>query len=205
MITPKITRMKRSYETRGSAPKRTKLKPSPKHNDCPEGSAFLFVSDKRHKIKVLFDSGSNIFLLNQKTAQSLKIPYEIREIPLQITAFNGKISSTRGTYFSHLIKLEIGNNGHTSMVSCEIADTGKYEMIIPFGWWHQEHLIKNIRTPSQWRFEHATCMNHVEVEGIADMFKWDETVAFHENATMIARIGATKEKEVELEIGRAHV
>ena len=31
------------------------------------------------------------------------------------------------------------------------------------------------------------------------MFEWDETVAFDENATMIGRIGATKEKEIELD------
>ena len=85
------------------------------------------------------------------------------------------------------------------MVSCKIADAGKYDMIIPYGWWHQEHPIKNIETPSQWRFEHAKCMNHIEDEGIADMFEWDETVAFDENPTIIGRIGATKEKEVELE------
>ena len=60
--------MKRSYETRGPAPKQTKIKPNTKHYDCPERCALLFVSDKRHKIKVLLDSGSNIFLLNQKTA-----------------------------------------------------------------------------------------------------------------------------------------
>ena len=83
------------------------------------------------------------------------------------------------------------------MVSCEIADAGKYDMIIPLGWWHQDHPIKNIETPSQWRFEHANCMNHVEDEGIADMFEWDETVACDEDATMIGRIGATKVKEVE--------
>ena len=41
-------------------------------------------------------------------------------------------------------------------------------------------------------------MNHAEDAGIADMFEWDETVAFDEKATMIGRIGATKEKEVEL-------
>ena len=33
----------------------------------------------------------------------------------------------------------------------------------------------------------------------ADMFEWDKTVAFNENAAMIGRIGATKEKEVELD------
>ena len=85
------------------------------------------------------------------------------------------------------------------MVCCKIAEAGKYDMIIPFGWWHQEHPIKNIETPSQWRFEHANCRNHIQDERIADMFEWDETVAFDENATMIGRIGATKEIEVELE------
>ena len=154
---------------------RTKLKPSPKHYDCLEGSAFLFISDKRHKIRVLLDSGSNIFLLNQKTARSLKIPYEIRETPLQITAFNGEGSATGGKYYSHSIKLEIRTNRHTSIVYCEIADAGKYDIIIPFGWWHQEHPIKNIETPAQWRFEHANCINHVEDERIADMFEWDDT------------------------------
>ena len=111
--------------------------------------------------------------------------------------FNGEISSTGGKYYSYAIKLEIGVNGHASLVSCEIADAGKYEMIIPFRWWHQEHPIKNIEKPSEWRFEHKNCMNHVEDEGIADLFEWDETIAFDENATMIGRIGATKEKEVE--------
>ena len=42
-------------------------------------------------------------------------------------------------------------------------------------------------------------MNHVEDEGIADMIEWDEIVACDENATIIGRIRATKEKEVELD------
>ena len=42
-------------------------------------------------------------------------------------------------------------------------------------------------------------MNPVEDEGIADMGEWDATVAFYENATMIGKIGATKDKEVELD------
>ena len=85
------------------------------------------------------------------------------------------------------------------MISCEIADTGKYRMIIPLGWWRQEHPIKDIETPLLWRLEHANCMNHVEDQGIADIFEWDETIAFDENAPMTGRIGATKEKEVELD------
>ena len=81
----------------------------------------------------------NIFLLNQKTARAIKVPYEIRENPSKNKAFNGEISSRGGKYYSPPIKLEIRTNGHTSIVSCEIADAGKYNMIIPFGWWHLEH------------------------------------------------------------------
>ena len=57
------------------------------------------------------------------------------------------------------------------MIFCEMVDAGKYDMIITFGWWHQEHPIENIETPFQWRFEHANCMDHVQDEGIMGMFE----------------------------------
>jgi len=85
------------------------------------------------------------------------------------------------------------------MVSCEIAHVGKYDMIIPFGWWHHEHPTKNIETPEKWCFEHTKCVEHVQDEGIADMFEWDDTVAFDEEARMIGRIGSTRHEEVQLE------
>ena len=66
-------------------------------------------------------------------AQKIKVPYNTRKVPLQITAFNGETSVTGGKYYTHLIKLEIGKNSHTTMVSCEIANARKYDMIIPFG------------------------------------------------------------------------
>ena len=194
-----ITTMKRVYETRGPRPKRRKNKPSPQHYEGPEGNATLVISDKRHKIKVLLDSGSNIFLLNQNTARTLKVPYEIRENPLKITPFNGEVTSTGGKYNSHGIQLEIGTNGHTTMVSCEIPDPGKYHMITTFGWWHHEHPIKNIETPEQWSFEKSKCVEHVQDEGIADMFEWDETVAFDEEAAIIGRIETRRHENVQLE------
>jgi len=194
-----VTTMKRVYETRGPGPKRTKIKPNPQHYECPEGNAILVISDKRHKIRVLLGTGSYLFLLNQNTARTLKVPYEIRDNTLKITAFNGEVSSTRGKYYSHPIQLEIGTNGHTTIVSCEIADAGKYDMIIQFGWWHHEHPIKNIETSEKWCFEHTKCVEHVQDEGIADMFESDETVAFDEEARMIGRIGSTRHEEVQLE------
>ena len=52
------------------------------------------------------------------------------------------------------------------MVSCEIANAGKYDMIIPFGWWHEEHPIKNIANSEKWSFEDQKCVSHVEDEGV---------------------------------------
>jgi len=101
--------------------------------------------------------------------------------------------------YSHPIQLEIGTNGHTPMVSCEIAAVGKYDMIIHFRWWHHEHPIKNIETQEKWCFEHPKCVEHVQDEGVADMFEWDEIVAFNEEARMIGRIGSTRQEEVQLE------
>jgi len=191
--------MKRVYETRGPGPKRTKIKSNPQHYECPKGNAILVISDKRHKFRVLLDSGSNIFLLNQNTARTLKVRYEIREKLRKITAFNGEVFSTGGKYYSHLIQLEIDTNGHTTMVSSEIADAGKSDMIIVFGWCLHEHPIKNIETPEKWSFEHTRCVEHVQDKGIAEMFEWDETVAFDEEARMIGRIRFTRHEEVQLE------
>jgi len=144
-----IPTIKRVHETRGPGPKRKKYNSSPQHYNCPEGNAFLLTSDKWYKIKVLLDSGSNIFLVNQNTTPTLKVPYEIRENLVKITAFNGEVSSTGGKYYSHPIQLEIGTNGDRTMVSCKVADVGKYDMIIPFRWWHHEHPIKKSETPEK--------------------------------------------------------
>jgi len=85
------------------------------------------------------------------------------------------------------------------MGSCEIVDEGKYDMIIPFGWWHHEHPIKDIEAPKKWCFENTKCLEHVQDEGIAEMFEWDKTVAFDEKARMIGRIGSTRQVEIQLE------
>jgi len=85
------------------------------------------------------------------------------------------------------------------MVSNEIADAGQSDMIIPFGWWHDEHLIKTIETPEKWCFEHTKCVEHIQDEGIPDMFEWDERVACDQEARTIGRIGSTRQEEVRLE------
>jgi len=105
----------------------------PKHYACPEGKAFIEIKGGKHTINVLLDSGSNIFLINQDTARRLEIPTTARDSPLKITTFDGQTVPTGGTFYTHPILPEIGANGHRSMISCEIAMAGRYDLIIPFG------------------------------------------------------------------------
>ena len=124
----------------------------PKHYACPQGKAFIEVLRRTHVISVLLDSGSNIFLMNQNTARRLEILTEARDSPLKITNFNGETAPTGGIFYTHPILLKIGANGHRSIISCEIANAGRHDLIIPFGWWHNEHPLKNIADPSKWAF-----------------------------------------------------
>ena len=48
-------------------------------------------------------------------------------------------------------------------------------------------------------FEDQKCLSHVEDEGIADMFEWDENVAFEEGATYIGKIASTRNNAIQLE------
>ena len=69
-----------------------------------------------------------------------------------------------------------------------MASAGKYDLIIPFGWWHKEHPISNIDNPTEWNFGAQCCLGHVEEKRIGGMFEWDETVAFDEEAQYVGRI-----------------
>jgi len=87
--------------------------------------------------------------------------------------------------YTHPCLLEIGANGHRSIISCEIANAGRYDLIIPFGWWHDEHPLNNIANPSKWVFEEAKCHAHIEDEVVGELFKWDSTVAYDEEAQYV--------------------
>jgi len=107
------------------------LKPS--HYECPEGPAFIEAAGKRIRIGLLLHSGSNIFLINKDLVEHFDISYEICQNALNILAFDGEVNPSGGKHFTHPILLEIGNNGHRTSISCEVAVAGKYDLIIPFG------------------------------------------------------------------------
>jgi len=162
--------------------------PKPAHYESPEGPAFIEAAGKRIRIRVLLDSGSNIFLINKDLVKHFNIPYETCQKALNILAFDGAVNSSGGKHFTHPILPEIGKNGHRMHISCEVATAGKYDLIIPFGWWYKEHPIANIDEPQSWTFTERCCLGHVEDEGIGGMFEWDETVAFDKEAQYVGRI-----------------
>ena len=137
--------------------------------------------------------------MNQNTAQRLEMPTQARDSLLKITTFDGETAPTGGIFYTHPILREIGANGHRSMISCENANAGSYDLIIPFAWWHNEHPLKNIADPSKWAMEETRCQAHIEDEAVADMFESDETVAYDEEAQYVGRIEREEEGAVQLE------
>ena len=109
-------------------------RPKQKDYEYPEGHAYIETIKGHTRIKVLLDSGSNIFLINQNLVKHLLIPYETRQTALPILTFEGTNASYGGKHYAHPILLEIGRNGHQSHISCEITSAGKNDLIIPFGW-----------------------------------------------------------------------
>ena len=71
-------------------------------------------------------------------------------------------------------------------------------MIIPFGWWHQEHQIKNIADPNTWCFHDSYCQCYLipEDEGIS--VEWDEDVLYDPNVVVIGRIERIDEEKVTI-------
>jgi len=126
--------------------------------------------------------------MNQDTAQWLDILTEAMDSPLNITSVDGETVPTRGIFYTHPKLLEICANGHWSMIYCEIANAGKYYFLILFGSSQDEHPLKNIADPIKWFFEEMKCQAHIEHEAVADLFEWDETVAYDEEAQYVGRI-----------------
>jgi len=85
------------------------------------------------------------------------------------------------------------------MISCEVANAGQYDLIIPFRWWHDENPLKNIADARKWVFKEAKCHAHVDDEAVVDLFEWDETVAYEEGGQYVGRIGREEDGGIQLE------
>ena len=91
--------------------------PRPTHYNCPDGPAFIEAAGKRIRIRVLLDSGSNIFVINRDLVDHFRIPYETRQKALNILAFDDEVNASGGEHFTHSILLEIGINGYRANIS----------------------------------------------------------------------------------------
>jgi len=151
------------------------------------------------RIHVLLDSVASCFQLSEKLVKRLNIGYKVRKKPIRIVGFDGLSSSSGGQRYTRPITLEIGN-GHRSPISAEISPTGRFDLIIPFGWWYHEHYLSQLNDPKKWSFGQITYRDHVEDEAVKDLFEYNETVAFDPKAQYVGRVGKIKEKDpVELE------
>jgi len=172
---------------------------TPKHYACLERKAIIETRGQKHMINVLLDSCSNIKRMNQDTARRLNIPTEARDSLLKITTFNGETAPTGGIFYTHPILLEISANSHRSMISCEVVNAGKYDLIIPFEWWNNEHPLKNVANPVEWVFHEEKCDANMEDGAVADLYEWDEAVAYDDEAQYVGWIAGWDEGGIPLE------
>jgi len=170
----------------------------PQPNDCPEGDDHIYILGKRYRIPLLLDSGSNIFLINEQLVKDLHITYQSPADAVQIQGFTGEAISSGGSHFMKPLYLEIGTNKRFSLVFCEIAPPGKYEMIIPFGWWHQEHPIKIIANADPRCFDDTDCQPHLFPKDKGIAIEGDENVLNNLNAVVIGRIERIDEEKVTI-------
>ena len=191
------SKRKQPYHKPSGKRKKT-IAQEPQRYQCPEGHAHIYVLGNRYRIPVLLDSGSNIFLINETLVHDLNIPYELRTDTIPIQGFTGETIAAGGSHYTHPLYLEIGQNHHLSLVPCEIAPVGKYGMIIPFGWWHQEHPISNFADSKSWNFIDDKCGPHLlpEDEGIS--IEWDEDVLNDPNVVAIGRLELVDDEKITI-------
>src|SRR5437868_6247568 len=167
--TPTIMSLKRKSSSTFEVRRRQRNEvPHPKRYECPEGNAIIETGGRRINIRVLLDSGSNIFLLNTKLVRKANITYPTRPTAVEIKGFDSTITTSRGKHFTHPIVLEIGLNSHRSDISREVADAGKYDLFIPAGWC-REHPLSDWGTSEKWQCCARLCDEHVLDEGVSDM------------------------------------
>ena len=88
-----MTQKRRLHQTLPIGKRLKATKPKPKHYDCPEGYASVETIKGRTRVRVLLDSGTNIFLININLVKNLHIPYETRQTALPILTFEGTNAS----------------------------------------------------------------------------------------------------------------
>ena len=77
-----MTQKRRLHQTLPIGKRLKATKPKPKHYGSPEGYALVETIKGRTPLRVLLDSGSNIFLINQNLVKNLHIQYETRTTAL---------------------------------------------------------------------------------------------------------------------------
>src|SRR5947209_12326200 len=90
------------------------------------------------KSNALFDTGANIFVLDNQWAAQFSLSYLERDEPLLVFRFSGQQDHTAGKYFAPFLTIIIGQ--HETNISAELGTLEEgIDLIIPRGWFLVEH------------------------------------------------------------------
>ena len=123
------------------------------------------------KCNALFDTGANIFVLDDQWVAQFSLSYLEREEPLRVFGFSGQQDHTAGKYFAPFLTIIIGQ--HETNISAELGTLEEgIDLIIPGGWFlveHpmtfengkievQQHILKRMRRSAMMRYSSKTRM-----------------------------------------------
>jgi hypothetical protein len=90
------------------------------------------------KCKALFDTGANIFILDNQWAAQFQLSVFERDEPLQVFGFSGQLDGSAGKAFAPFLTIAVDQ--HESIISAELGNLEEgIDLIIPGGWFLVEH------------------------------------------------------------------
>ena len=125
--------------------------------------------------QALFDTGANIFIVDEQYAAQWQLFRVQRENPISVFGFSGEQEDNIGKQFAPLLLLKIGK--HETTISAELGQLEDgINLIIPGGWFKVEHPMS---------FENDSIRVHQHPCQPDDEISYDETVLEDEEAMVI--------------------
>ena len=125
--------------------------------------------------QALFDTGANIFVVNEQYAAQWQLFRVQRENPILVFGFSGKQEQDIGKQFAPLLQLKIGE--HETTISAELGRLeNDIDLIIPGGWFMVKHPMS---------FENNNIRIHQHPCQPNDEISYNETVLEDEEAMVI--------------------
>jgi len=147
----------------------------------------LYQGQDRHPVTVLLDTGCSVPLINERTAERLRLqPIRHRE-QRTIENFTGQTVKGAGEYYTNPLVLQ--HRKHFSREIMEVSPMDKeINIFLPF-WWIAKHPPQSAWENTEVRFNSPSCLEScIRYEAVDFFLTWDDAVAICPEARIIGHV-----------------